>query len=68
MCGQEANSVANKDEYIWEGYALRKFVKGLKYKKQKKGNWMFCKIIENQELEKCTTSIVCVSYEIWFTA
>ena len=37
----------------------------LKYKKQKKENWMFCKVYkENQkELEKCTTSIVCVSYE-----
>ena len=43
-------------------YALRKSLKGLKYKKQKKENWMFCKVYkENQkELEKCTTSIVCV--------
>ena len=31
-----------------------------------KENWMFCKVYkENQkELEKCTTSIVCASYEI----
>ena len=65
MWGQEANPVANKSEYIREGYALRKSLKGLKYKKQKKENWMFCKVYkENQkELEKCTTSIVCVSYE-----
>ena len=49
--GQEANPVANKSEYIREGYALRKSPKGLKYKKQKKENWLFCK------------SIVCVSYE-----
>ena len=30
-----------------------------------KENWKFCKVYkENQkELEKCTTSIVCVSYE-----
>ena len=70
MCEQGANSVADKSEYIWEGYAFKKTVKGLKYRKQKKGNWMFCKIYkENQkELEKCTTSIVCVSYEIWFKA
>ena len=63
--GQEAYPVANKSEYIREGYALRKSLKGLKYKKQKKENWMFCKVYkENQkELEKCTTSIVCVSYE-----
>ena len=65
VCGQEAFPVANKSEYIREGYALRKSVKGLKYKKQKKENWMFCKVYkENQkELEKCTTSVVCVSYE-----
>ena len=64
--GQEANSVANKSEYIRERCALRKSLKGLKYKKQKKGNWMFCKFYkDNQnELGKCTTSIiVCVSYE-----
>ena len=68
MWGQEVNPVANKSEYITEGYAqytLRKSLKGLKYKKQKKENWMFCKVYkENQkDLEKCTTSIVCVSYE-----
>ena len=34
--GQEAYPVANKGEYIREGYALRKSLKGLKYKKQKK--------------------------------
>ena len=34
--GQEAYPVANKGEYIKEGYALRKSLKGLKYKKQKK--------------------------------
>ena len=33
---QEAYPVANKGEYIREGYALRKSLKGLKYKKQKK--------------------------------
>ena len=65
MWGQEANPVANKSEYIREGYALRKSLKGLKYKKQKKENWMFCKVYkENQkEPEKCTTSVVGVSYE-----
>ena len=31
--GQEANPVANKSEYIREGYALRISLKGLKYKK-----------------------------------
>ena len=62
---QEANPVANKSEYIRERYALGKSLKGLKYKQPKKENWMFCKVYkENQkELEKCTTSIVCVSYE-----
>ena len=34
--GQEANSVANKSEYIRKEYALGKSLKGLKYKKQKK--------------------------------
>ena len=34
----QANSVANKSEYIREGYALKKSVKGLRNKKQKKGN------------------------------
>ena len=68
MWGQEVNPVANKSEYISEGYAqdaLRKSLQGLKYKKQKKENWMFYKVYkENQkDLEKCTTSIVCVSYE-----
>ena len=41
---QEANPVANKIEYIREGYALRNSLKRLKYKKQKKENWMFCKV------------------------
>ena len=36
--GQEANPVANKSEYIREGYAWRKSLKGLKYKKKKKEN------------------------------
>ena len=65
MWRQETNPVAYKSEYIREGYALRKSLKGLKYKKQKKENWMFSKVYqENQkELEKFTTSIVCVSYE-----
>ena len=65
MCGQEAFPVANKSEYIREGYALRKSVKGLKYKKQKKENWMVYKVYKEsqKELEKCTTSVVCVSYE-----
>ena len=36
--GQEANPVADKSEYIREGYALRKSPKKLKYKKQKKEN------------------------------
>ena len=31
-------SVANMSEYIRKGYALRKSLKGLKYKKQKKEN------------------------------
>ena len=31
-------SVANNSEYIRKGYALRKSLKGLKYKKQKKEN------------------------------
>ena len=35
-CGQKDNPVARKSEYIREGYALRKSLKGLKYKKQKK--------------------------------
>ena len=63
--GQEANPVANKSEYIREGYALRKSLKGLKYKKQKKENWMFYKVYKEnkKELEKCKTSTVCVSYE-----
>ena len=39
---QEANPVADKSEYISEVYALRAFPKGLKYKRQKKENWMFC--------------------------
>ena len=34
--GQEAYPVANKSEYIREGYELRKSLKGLSYKKQKK--------------------------------
>ena len=34
--GQDADPVANKSEYIREGYALRKSFKGPKYKKQKK--------------------------------
>ena len=36
MWGQEGYPVANKREYIREGYALRKSLKGLKYKEQKK--------------------------------
>ena len=68
MWGQEVKPVANKNEYIREGYAqytLRKSLKGLKYKKQKKENWMFYKVYKEnkKELEKCKTSIVCVSYE-----
>ena len=65
MWRQEAHPVANKSDYIREVNALRESLKGLKYKKQKKENWMFCKVYkENQkELEKCTTSIVCLSYE-----
>ena len=35
---QEANPVASKSEYNREGNALRKSLKGLKYKKQKKEN------------------------------
>ena len=62
---QEANRVANKSEYTREGYALRKSLKWLKYKNQKKENWMVWKVYkENQKLlEKCTTSIVFASYE-----
>ena len=66
MWGQEVNPVAHKSEYTREWYALRKSLKGLKFKKQKKeNNWMFRKIYkENQkELEKYTTSIICVGYE-----
>ena len=64
--GQKANPVANqKSEYIREGYALRKSLKGLRYMKQKKENWMFCKFHKEnlRKLENCTTSIVCVNYE-----
>ena len=64
--GQEAYPVANKGEYITEGYALRKSLKGLKYQKQKKRKLNVLKKVykENQmELEKYTTSVVCVSYE-----
>ena len=59
------SSVANKSEYIWEGYVLRKSLKGLKYKKQEKENGIFRLIYnENQkQFENCTTSIVSVSYE-----
>ena len=67
--GQEANSVANKSEYIRKEYA-RKSLKGLKYKKQKKENWMFCKVYKGNQkkLEKCTTSIYCLcKLWIWFT-
>ena len=55
--GQEANPVADKSEYIREGYALRKSPKELKYKKQKKRKLNVCKVYkENQrELEKCRT-------------
>ena len=69
MCGQEV-SVANKSEYIWEGYVLRKSLKGLRYNKQKKGTECFAKFIKRirRSLKKCTTSVVCVSNEIWFTA
>ena len=34
----QANSVANRSEYISKEYALRKSLKGLNYKKQKKEN------------------------------
>ena len=46
VCGQEANPVANKSEYIWEGYVLRKSLKGLKYKKLKKEIECFAKFIK----------------------
>ena len=69
MREQEANSVANKSEYIrkeYEEYALRKSLKGLKYKKRIKENRMFCKVskrirrgLKNIQLK----FIVCVSYE-----
>ena len=36
--GDQANSVANKSEYIREGYALRKSFEGVKNKNQKKEN------------------------------
>ena len=64
MWEQGAYPVANKIEYIRERCALRKSLKGLKYKEQK-NILNVCKVHkENQnELEKCTTSIVCVSYE-----
>ena len=65
--GQEANSVANKSEYIRKEYA-RKSLKGLKYKKQNKENWMFCKVYkENQKrLEKYTTRWVCAADLGWW--
>ena len=44
--GQEANSVANKSEYIRKEYALRKSLRGLKYKKQKKKTECFAKFIK----------------------
>ena len=34
--GTRGYPVGNKSEYIREGYALRKSLKGLKYKKKKK--------------------------------
>ena len=48
-----------KSEFIREGYASRKSLKGLKYKKQKKENLMFCKVYkENQkELEKLNVQL-----------
>ena len=54
MWGQEASPVANKSEYyIREGYALRKSLKGLKYEKQKKENWMFSKVYKENQKDKC---------------
>ena len=47
--GQEAYPVANKSEYIREGYALRKSLKGLKSKKQKKKIKCFAKFIKRTE-------------------
>ena len=70
MWRQRANPVANKTEYIREGYALRKSLKGLRCKKQKiekkkEKKLNVCKFYEEnlRKLEKCTTSIVCVSYK-----
>ena len=68
MWGQEANPVANKSEYIREGHALRKSLKGLKYKKQKKKNWMFCKVNkENQRSLKMYNFNCLCKLWIWFT-
>ena len=66
MKEQEANSVAYKSEYIRKGYALRKSLKGLKYKKQKKKSECFAKFIKRirRGLETIQLKfIVCVSYE-----
>ena len=64
MWGQEANQVGYKNGYIREGYALKN-PQRTEVQETEKENWMFCKVYrENQkELEKCTTSIVCASYE-----
>ena len=65
MRRQEACPVANKSEHIREEYALRKSLKGLKYKKQKKKIECFAKFIKRirRSLQKCTTSGCLLSYE-----
>ena len=46
MWEQEAYPVAYKSEYVSEEYALKKSLKGLMYKKQKKNIECFAKFIK----------------------
>ena len=46
MWEQEANPVGYKSEYVSEQYALKKSLKGPKYKKQKKKIECFAKFIK----------------------
>ena len=66
--GDQANSVANKSEYIREGYALRKSVKGPTRgtRDRKKKTEYFAKFIKRirRSLKNVQLQfIVCVSYE-----
>ena len=64
MWEQGATSVANKSEYIREVYALRKSLQVQEAERTKywMGSNVYIKRIR-RSLSKCTTSIVCVSYE-----